>query len=513
MFTSLAATPYRARTGASVLLLALAALTAVKLVFAAILPLSGDESLYWMYSRHLAPGFVDHPLINPLMIRIGTTMFGDTSLGVRFMAVMLGLPATWAVWRSAAILFRDERVGAWAAALFNLTMAMTVGALAATSDTVVILTSALLLYCLAQLNATGRGRWWLATGAAFGLGMCSKYTTVFFAVGIIGWLLLVPANRKWFSSPWTWAGGVIAIAVFSPVLLWNANHRWASFVYQNRRMAIESWSLRYVGELIGSQLLLATPPIFILGCFGLFARAKAPDDIASARVLVYALVAPIPLYFLWHSLHERVQGNWPEAVYPAFAVGAGFAATRLTGDGGIRGAVILWCRRLAAPVAIAIAGVALVQSAFALLPLGKADPASRIMAFGWVPLASEIDAIREREHLPVVVTTDYTTAGWLSFYLPSHTPVVQLAERIRWIDAPQPAVELLQGPLLYVCKNDCAWVDTYRQRFAGVDLLATLARKRNGASINTYSLYRLDRPKGAVLDPVYPVMGMAGLNE
>ena len=286
--------------------LAILGLIFVRLLCAANMPLATDEVLYWRYSTHLAPGFLDHPGMNPFLIRMGTTLLGDTPLGVRFFPVLLGLPASWAVWRAAAILFRDARTGATAALVFNLTLVMSVGSLLATSDASVVATSALLMFCLAKLNQTGRSAWWLAIGAAFGLGMLAKYTTVFFAVGIFAWLLAVPEQRKWFRSPWPYLGGLLALAVFSPVLLWNAEHHWASLVYQSSRMTIHRWSIRYVFELIVSQIGLATPPIFILACAGLVWGLRDSEAQKKWAILIVAMIAPVLIYFLWHSLHERV---------------------------------------------------------------------------------------------------------------------------------------------------------------------------------------------------------------
>src|SRR5258706_7821256 len=105
----------RRRTGAhldlgGVVLAVILLLTAARLVVAANAPLAPDEALYWRYSKHLAPGFMDHPFMNPLMIRIGTTLFGDTPLGVRMISVLSSLPASWAVWRAAGSLFRDKTI-------------------------------------------------------------------------------------------------------------------------------------------------------------------------------------------------------------------------------------------------------------------------------------------------------------------------------------------------------------------------------------------------------------------
>src|SRR5581483_9120636 len=170
-------------------------LVGVRLVCAALIPLSFDESYYWVWSRHIAGGYYDHPPLNAIFIRLGTTLFGDTEFGVRVCSVLLGLPATWAVWRSAAILFEDEKFGATAALYFNVTLVMGAGSLLATHDNTTVVAAALLLLALAKLFETGRPVWWIAIGAAFGVGMLANYTMVFFAVSILAWLLLTPRLR------------------------------------------------------------------------------------------------------------------------------------------------------------------------------------------------------------------------------------------------------------------------------------------------------------------------------
>ena len=159
-------------------------LVAVRLACAAATTLSFDEALYWLWSRHIAGGYYDHPPINPILIRLGTTAFGNTEFGVRVFGVLLALPASWAIWRSGAILLKDERVGATAALYFNLTLLVAVGSALATPDNAVVAATAFLLLTLAKLYDTGGGAWWLAIGVAFGVGMLSKYTTIFFAASI-----------------------------------------------------------------------------------------------------------------------------------------------------------------------------------------------------------------------------------------------------------------------------------------------------------------------------------------
>ncbi|MFZ2031875.1 MAG: glycosyltransferase family 39 protein [Vitreimonas sp.] len=484
-------------------IVAIAALILVRLVVAASIPLAGDETLYWRYSRYLAPGYLDHPAMNPFLIRLGTMMFGDTPFGIRLFAVMTALPASWAVWRSGAILSGSDRIGATAALFFNLTVTMNVGSMLATSDASVVMTSCFVLLALAKLNQTDRGVWWLAVGLALGIGMWAKYTTAFFAIGIAIWLLAIPEKRKWFFSPWPYLGAIVALAVFSPVLLWNANHEWASVAYQSSRFITHQFRIGYPFELIVSQVGLATPSLFILAVLGIIWGYRAANH-RSEAILLASLVLPVLIYFLWHSLHERVQGNWPECITPALVCAAALAMHLLPGMGGASAATARWAHRLAVPVALFLAAFVYAQALFGVIPLRR-DPTARLLGGGWPELAQSIDAMRARAGAQVLLTTDYTLASALTYYLPSHAPAEQMNDRVRWSNEPQPPAALFTQQMLYVCKAPCKYESQLRNRFVEVELLGAAPRTRRGVVVERYSVYRVRGQLRPALDPMYPI--------
>ena len=84
--------------------------------------------------------------------------------------------------------------------------------------------------------------------------------------------------------------------------------------------------------------------------------------------------------------------------------------------------------------------------------------------------------------------------------MPGHPPVVQINERFRYLDQPQPARGLLEGPLLYVTevRNDQSHL--LAQHFADITPLARIDRTRGGATIDQYAVYRLDGLKGSPFD-------------
>src|SRR3954467_9009379 len=114
--------------------LAILALVGLRLIAAAFTPITFDEAYYWMWSKHLAGGYYDHPPGVAVVIRLGTMIAGDTELGVRLVSILLALPMSWAVYRTATILFGGMRVAATATMLLNVTLMAAVGTLIVTPD-------------------------------------------------------------------------------------------------------------------------------------------------------------------------------------------------------------------------------------------------------------------------------------------------------------------------------------------------------------------------------------------
>src|SRR4051794_14114254 len=262
------------------------ALVALRLVAAAFTPITFDEAYYWMWSKSLAGGYYDHPPMVAYVIRAGTTIAGDTELGVRLVSILLALPMSFAIYRSAGILFGGRQVAASATVLINVTLMAAVGTLIVTPDAPLLVASSFVLFFLAKVLETGKGAWWLGVGAAVGAALLSKYTALFFGPAILIWLIAVPKLRRWLLSPWTYLGGAVALAIFSPVIFWNADHHWVSFLKQFGRARIDDFTLVYIGELIPTQIAFATPLVFILGMMGLYAMGRRKAGASPARVLV-----------------------------------------------------------------------------------------------------------------------------------------------------------------------------------------------------------------------------------
>jgi Dolichyl-phosphate-mannose-protein mannosyltransferase len=374
-----------------------------------------------------------------------------------------------------------------------------VGTMIVTPDAPLLVASSFVLFFLAKVLETGRGVWWLAVGTAAGLALLSKYTALFFGPAILIWLVAVPKLRRWLVSPWPYLGGAVALAIFAPVIVWNADHHWVSFIKQLGRARIEDFRPVFIAELIPTQIAFATPLVWILGAMGLYALLMRKAGALAARVLINSTFWTIVAYFIWHSLHARVEANWFAPVYPAFAIAAAVAAN-LTQWDQRQQRMVDFCLRWAAPTGILMFALLIVQANTGVLSGYRRDATVRSVGVGWRELAGEIEAVRARTGATCVLAPDYGTTGWLAFYLPKGICVLQHTQRIRYVNMPEPDPAQLSGKLLYVDEARPGVRSWQNENFAGVERVAELKRMRGPLTIETYALDLLQRPKGEVLD-------------
>ncbi|HWX89070.1 MAG TPA: glycosyltransferase family 39 protein, partial [Rhizomicrobium sp.] len=433
---------------------------------------------YWLWSKHLALGYYDHPPMIAWLIRAGTGLFGDTPLGVRFAGVVLSLPASWFVWRGAALILKDENRAALAVLFFNLTLMISVELLAATPDMPSVVASAAFVYFLSKVQTTGDGRWWLAVGVAAGLGLLSKFSALFLGAGAVGWLILDHGARKWFFSLWLYLGAALALLIFAPNLAWQSQHHWETFAFQFGRIGTGHFTLRFLGEFLAAQIGMATPLIFVLMAVGLWRATTLKSDRLMPALLVWVGLC----YFLEHSLHDRVQGNWPCFLYPALAI---LAADAFTTQGAWRRVAMI-----AAPLALVLLLAVYVQALFALVPLRK-DPLARVLGRDFAPIGAVAGAMVKAHLADAILTTDYETTAWLRFTQPG-VKVVQLNELQRYENAPAASPALLNGRLLYLAEFRRDQHQLVQQSFAYTGFPTQLQTPSS-----LYMIYPVGRPKSS----------------
>ena len=459
--------------------LALVALTALRLIVAGAAPVSPDEAYYWVWSRAPAFGYLDHPFMVALWVRIGTALFGDGAFGIRFLAPLAVALGSVLILDAARLLGAGR--GYVAALLLNATLLFGAGGILMTPDTPLILFWIATLWAMARIVAGGSGWWWIAAGIFAGLALDSKYTAALLLAGIGLWLLLLPAGRRWLLRDLRpWIGLAIALLMFLPVVLWNADHHWASFLKQGGRTGDfhPARAAQFLGELIVGQLGLATPIVFVFCVAGLVTatrRAVARRD-AAAGLLVALGVLPA-LVFIQHAFGDRVQANWPEILYPAAVIAAAMLPLTLR-----------WLKPALA-VGFALTLVIYVQAIASPIPIGGvSDPTIRVLG-GWAPFSAAVDAQAPQAGARFVAIDEYGMGSELALRLPAALPVV--ADDPRWLlfNLPHPGITLPPGETGLLIRTMRRRTPPDAAPWASITQIGEIGRGRYGRIGESYRVY------------------------
>jgi 4-amino-4-deoxy-L-arabinose transferase-like glycosyltransferase len=483
------------------------ALLAIQALAAGRLELTFDEAYYTLWSRSLSFGYLDHPPMVALLIRASTALFGGSELGVRALSLLLvgALPALIAViaWR----LFDSKEKAALAALMWVAMPLVSIGAVFVTPDAPLVVFWTLGLAALVELWRSGEKGWLIALGLALGLALQSKFTATFFASGVAVALVATPSLRRWLFSPALYAGLAVALMIFMPFVVWNAEHGWATFAKQLGRAPPTGFTPYSVAEFLVAQIGLMNPLVvaaLIPAVWAIPWRPRPPvRSRDEARRILVCTIAPAAVYFLLHSLHDRVQGNWLAPLYPAAAILAAdwVAETRRAGAAGFA-AAIARAAPWAAPIGLAIAALTFAEAGSSAVPLGPGSPLARLEGFHG--LARDLDAKARAENAPYVLTQGYALTSLMTYYGDPAIPIVQPQQRMRWIFEPQPSEPEFAAPGLALGEPGRHFELILKMRFHEVEPAGLLQRRQPGGGLEAYELYRVADPYASVLDPICP---------
>jgi dolichol-phosphate mannosyltransferase len=289
----------------------------LRLVYAGSVEMMPEETYYWNYSRHLDFGYLDHPPMVAWLIRAATTIFGQTEFGVRAGALLCGAITSIFVYKLTRNLFG----AATALAALLLVQALPfffLSGLLMTPDAPLAAAWAASLYFLERALIGNRARAWWFAGISLGLGMISKYSIALLGLVAVAFMAWDRQSRRWWARPAPYVGALLALAVFSPVIVWNAQHEWASFAFQTSRRLAETPQFA-LHKLIGSIIVLITPTGLLAVISALMTRRtgeETPDAARRRRLFNLAVLVPLSVFALF-SLRHEVKLDWTGAPWTA----------------------------------------------------------------------------------------------------------------------------------------------------------------------------------------------------
>ncbi|HYB43517.1 MAG TPA: glycosyltransferase family 39 protein [Candidatus Methylomirabilis sp.] len=276
----------------------------IRLWAASFAGLCYGESYYFSCARHPSLSYFDQP---PLSILLATASMyltghvGPLVLRAPFIAMFAG--TTWLLFALGRRLF-GPWPGFYAALLMNLAPIFSLSvAIFLQPDGPLMFFWLACVSCLVRVLLDPAPRhalgWWAAAGALLGLGLLSKYQAVFLVPGVALYLLRRPDQRRWLAHPGPYLALGIAALLFLPVLVWNAQHHWISFIWQSTRGLDDPRGLsleptRVLANIAGQALELL-PWVWLALVVELvrsFRRTAPP----ARQLLAWLAVGPIVLF-------------------------------------------------------------------------------------------------------------------------------------------------------------------------------------------------------------------------
>lgn len=407
--------------------------------FGYLLTLSVDEAHYVMYAAIPAWSYFDHP---PLVgwIQWPLVALNAPDSIIRLIPQLLWLAACLLA-RALAFTLYDrqharlsqagverEAVGLWAVGLVILAPVMHVLAVGLLPDSLLMVLVLLLMQVTLRLTATdphskdlnNRTAWssWLALGLLLGLAGLSKYTAVLPALAVIV-ALLVGRGWKILLTLGPWLALIVALLLISPVLVWNAQHEWISFVYQFKHGSGGAWHARRLVAFVGIQLV-AYGPLLVFGAY-----LATREIIQSKQWRLAPLLLFFFIPFLVTGLMSGGGGSLPHWTAPAWLAITPFAALALAQRwaSGRRALLLAFIRAQAVICLVAFAALFFVgiPGLSADHPLVRKNPLADL--WGWDEAGLKARELARTHHLSSLSVRNWTLGSRLAWYarpLPVH---------------------------------------------------------------------------------------------
>lgn len=281
----------------------------VKFIISALIPLSADETYYWVWSNKLQLSYFDHPPMVAWLLYLGHFL-EPFQHAVRWPAVLLGHCTLGIGCLLLKDIFPEEKIRWWMyLVLFSPLLGF--GSIIVTPDLPVVFFWVLSLYILRLTLERGTATSYASLGISLGLGFCAKYHIVLFVPCLLLYLFI---EKKWSEVKWKWVPLTLLFGIIfcGPVLFWNYQNNFASFKFQMEHgLESESYDVLWTISYVLGQVLIIFPTILWAAI-----KAKPPQKL---RFVLYFAWLPLGFFFLT-SFRALVEANWAIIALPGVCI-------------------------------------------------------------------------------------------------------------------------------------------------------------------------------------------------
>jgi hypothetical protein len=517
--------------------------------------LSGDEAQYWEWSRALDWSYYSKGPLVAYVIRASTAVFGSEMWAVRLPALVFAVGTSVLTYWLTRRLFGSDRLALGVILLNHVVPMFVAGSLLMTIDPPYFFCWGLASAFFALAVLDGK-RWaWVGVGLSVGVGILAKYGMLIWPIGMLAFLLIDPASRRWLRTPWPYVAMAIALVFLIPPIVWNVQHDGVTFKHVAKQTGAAKQGKALDGnflEFLGSQLGVLGPALAVI-VGGAIAYAWRRQSVIRERpsprpspgvpgegerhhraaVLLLWMGLPLFVICVLGSLRSKMQVNWPAAAYFTWMIlAAYFLGTRLASVASWRpwrmwfwGAAVFGVAMM--PVAhdfevvypliarynawrvdrLKARGVTDEKKlARAQVEMRQADPTAKLK--GWKELGARVSREMHGLHQPFVLCEDYMQTAEMAFYVNGQPKTFCVGPYIRKIDDRKRRTQYDVWPDRSLAQphlrgRDAIYVgymnDTVRGAFASVEELPEEPIVRRGQKVRRFKVYRCRDFRGLTL--------------
>lgn len=371
-----------------------------------------DEAYYWGWAQHLDFGYYSKPPMIAGLIALTTSVCGDGEMCVKAGALLVHPLTALLIFFLAKALF-DARIGFYSAVCYLTMPGIAWSSLIISTDVVLLFFWAAAMYLFRNALHTGGKGYWLAAGVAGGLGLLSKYNFMVFPLSVFLFLFSASDYKDRLKQPGVYIAMVVAVAVFLPNLIWNAQHGFPTFQHtaEISRLSQNTLHLDELTEFIGGQFGVFGVVFFPVLLY-VFASAKPLWNNESYRFLI-CFALPFLVLICLQAFLGRAHANWATPTYVAGSI--------------LVTAYLIHRQKFKWWIAALVINLLLTFTAYHWhyiakvldFPLtAKNDPFKRVQ--GWQPFAHQVERILQQYPSALLLGDSRTTLAELIYYIRPH---------------------------------------------------------------------------------------------
>jgi hypothetical protein len=268
-----------------------------------------DELYLYACSLRLDVGYVDQPPLSIWILKVFTMIFGKSLFAMRLAPALFG---------SLAIIPLGYTVRALGGKKIALIITLTAFVISPiylaycgyySMNSIDLFLWNMIILLVVKLKTTQQHILWISLGTLMGLALMNKIGMLWFGLGFLLSLLLTK-ERHWLATRWPYIAGGIALLIFSPYILWNHTHDWATIEFLGG--AAHKYRTQNAVTFLSGQLLINNPANIVIWASGLIYYMFMDKTKVSRQLLIIFLTI---LTILLINVHSK-----PEYLAPIFVV-------------------------------------------------------------------------------------------------------------------------------------------------------------------------------------------------